>query len=419
MKHLIIHNVGPISNVDISLSKYNFIIGSQCSGKSTIAKVLSTCEWIEKEVATTRDEHVIENGDSFVKTIEDFHRMEGYFDRTKNSYVLYETDCITIVYDEKQLDIKLKKDSKYFRQKICYIPAERNMVALSELNGFEFKGTSLRSFLFDWWSARECYTPSNKTELLDLGVKYYYDKEQTSKQVDRIQHDNGVSYDISLNCSSSGLQSVTPLLIMLQYYTNQYFDDFGKKTSFDIDTKTKKTSHALVREIALAKYKPGFEERDAAELVKKFNEELYQGNPRVQQIFKEYEEAFRRLTVPNRVTFIIEEPEQNLYPYTQIQLIESLCGLCGADSKHGFTLTTHSPYILNFLNVLFLRFYSKSDSEICMNPDDVTAFVMQDGNAHSLVCYNEEYKRKNIKAEDLTDTMRAMSNEYNLLKSKL
>ena len=55
MKNLIIQNVGPIKVAELELKRYNFLIGPQSSGKSTVAKILSTCEWIEKEVETTRN----------------------------------------------------------------------------------------------------------------------------------------------------------------------------------------------------------------------------------------------------------------------------------------------------------------------------------------------------------------------------
>jgi predicted ATPase len=39
MRRLIIKNFGPISDVDIEMKKYNFFIGGQGVGKSTIAKL--------------------------------------------------------------------------------------------------------------------------------------------------------------------------------------------------------------------------------------------------------------------------------------------------------------------------------------------------------------------------------------------
>lgn len=37
------------------------------------------------------------------------------------------------------------------------------------------QGHNLRSFMFDWFAAREFFGPKNKTDILDLGVKYFFD----------------------------------------------------------------------------------------------------------------------------------------------------------------------------------------------------------------------------------------------------
>lgn len=50
MSRLIIKNIGPIKDVDIKLNKVNVFIGQQSSGKSTIAKIISFCSWLEKKV---------------------------------------------------------------------------------------------------------------------------------------------------------------------------------------------------------------------------------------------------------------------------------------------------------------------------------------------------------------------------------
>ena len=157
MKHIIIEKLGPIKRVDIELKRFNFFIGPQSCGKSTIAKVISTCELMEKEVATLLDEKAIPNGDAFVEMVEKFHKMEGYFNQSHNTYIHFETDVIDICYKDKTLNVRLKSEASYTRQKICYIPAERNMVTLPELDGFEFGQTNLKSFLFDWWRARELH----------------------------------------------------------------------------------------------------------------------------------------------------------------------------------------------------------------------------------------------------------------------
>ena len=51
MAQLIIKNIGPIKDVDITLNKVNVIIGPQSSGKSTINKIACYCTWVEKKVS--------------------------------------------------------------------------------------------------------------------------------------------------------------------------------------------------------------------------------------------------------------------------------------------------------------------------------------------------------------------------------
>lgn len=417
MKHLIIRNIGPIKEVNIELKRFNFFIGSQSSGKSTVAKILSTCEWIEKEVETTRNEQAIGNGENFRQLVESFHKMEDYFDQSEDSYVLYNTDYIELLYEHRELHVRLNRSVPYHRQKICYIPAERNMVTLPELKGFEFNTTNLRSFLFDWYRAREFYTPQNKTNVLELGVQYYYDADKTTKN-DRIQHINGKTYDISLSNSSSGLQSLTPLIVMLQYYSNQYFTEYDFKNSFNQDTKVKEMRSALTREVALTLYKPGFSEDEARDLVSQFNDELHRNVPRAVEIFKTYEEACNRLLIPNRTTFIIEEPEQNLYPFTQVALLESIVRLCNTNQNHGCTITTHSPFILNYLNVLIARYYKDIANSTKLNPADVSAFVTDDGRLTDLMQQDMQTGEFSVNADDLVEAMRYMYNEYRQVKGQ-
>ena len=55
MPKFIIDKIGPIEHVDFTLNKVNMLIGPQSSGKSTIAKVISFCLWLEKDVLMRRN----------------------------------------------------------------------------------------------------------------------------------------------------------------------------------------------------------------------------------------------------------------------------------------------------------------------------------------------------------------------------
>lgn len=412
MRRIVIKNIGPVKHVDIELKRFNFFIGAQSSGKSTIAKILSTCTWVEKEVATTLDANAIPTAEDFLELLENFHKMSGYFD--ESSEIIYDTDSIRLVYSADKLNIELKDGINYSRQKICYIPAERNMVTLPELQGFEFGSTNLRSFLFDWFSAREFYSPENKSDILGLGVKYFYDKDE-KKYKDRIEHINGRTYQIPLSSASSGLQSIVPLLIMLQYYSNEYYTQYAKKTSFYENDKERITRDKLVDMIVLEELYPGFDHSKRVDLIKEVNEHIRAQEPKYVKLLQSYKGALRQLTVPASTSFIVEEPEQNLFPSTQLEIIEMMVRLCTGEHDHGFTVTTHSPYIINFLNILIARYYKGVES-MNLNPEELNVFSVQDGRLISQMQFNTVSMHSSVNVDELTEAMQTMYDEYRELK---
>lgn len=98
--------------------------------------------------------------------------------------------------------------------------------------------------------------------------------------------------------------------------------------------------------------------------------------------------------------FIVEEPELNLYPTTQKDLIYSLVG--GLDLEKTYhdaewVITTHSPYVLTSYNMLMLAYKvaQRSDelraevdkiipSRYWINPEDFAAYYVDEGTARSI-----------------------------------
>ena len=403
MRHLIIRNIGPIKYVDIILKRFNFIIGPQSSGKSTIAKILSTCSWVEKEVATTMDEHAVADSMAFRSLMVDFHKMTDYFE--DNSVIVFETDVVKITLNGKEFRVNLKNQEFYHREKICYIPSERNAVTLPELQGYEFGPTNLKSFLFDWFNAREFYSRENKTDILNLGVRYYYDPNE-QKFKDRIEHINGTTYQIPLGSASSGLQSVIPLQIMLQYYTNQYFLTFADRTAFDADVKTRLIQSKIIDKYVLNVAYPGFKPADRSRLIKEQNNRIHEGHPFARRLLDKYRKELDRLTVPNRTSFIVEEPEQNLYPSTQRDLLNFIVACCNNKREHSLTVTTHSPYVINQLNLLLkVADKKKTEDGASIHFDDINVMALQDGEIRDLRVQNDNVHLIDTTklSEDITD----------------
>lgn len=401
MKHLVIDNIGPIDHVDIEIKPFNFIIGPQSSGKSTIAKIYSTCQWVEKEIATTQNDKAIGNASNFCQLMEDFHKMKGYF--RSDSRVQYETDSIFLNYEKMKLSVVLKPGYNYKREKICYIPSERNAIALPELKGLSMGNTNIRSYSFDWFNARELYDRNHMSNVLNLDMKYFYDETKKNEE-DRITHQNGNSYDISLTNASSGLQSVVPLSIMLDYYTGEYFRTFNRKISFEESDKERDIRRRIVDNIVLKPLFSDFENRDRADMIKQVNEKLHNHEQPYVEYFNKYRQVVDQLLVPVRTSFIIEEPELNIYPMTQLDLMDQIVSLCAGENKHPFMITTHSPFIISYINVLLKG---------RINVEDINVWTIVNGKLMSIVGKDEISGVSIIDGYELSEPMFKVFSLYN------
>jgi len=345
MAEIEIKNVGPIKEAKLTLNKVNVFMGPQSSGKSTIAKIISYCTWIEKYVATSQSLDEYNNNEKhFKEHLEKYHKMNGYFQ--SDSYISYKSDVIEMEYNAKKFSIKWKDRYAYKRSKISYIPSERNMITLPEVKKVEFGDTNIRSFLFEWYDARKMHTKSKELSLLDLKVNYYYNEKADE---DYIIHQNGKSYNILLSDASSGLQSLTPLLTVIDYMILGVYNQ-EETISFDLKDRRQKTLGILFEELLYKKYF-GDNYNGSKEQRDEIQGKIQNGDGQIDTLVKVIMKIQKMLFTTHNSQLIIEEPEQNLFPETQRDLIYYLLEKClDKEREHQLTITTHSPYILYALN---------------------------------------------------------------------
>ena len=343
-----IRNIGPIKEVpEITLNSVNVFMGPQSSGKSTIAKIISYCTWVEKDVATGLSLKEYDGTTHFKDELESFHKIKGYF--RADSYIRYRSNVVDIVWENEAFRITgWVNDLAYKLSKISYIPSERNMVILPEARRVELGNTNVRSFLFDWFTACE---KCSDLPILNLGVNYHYVE---AKEEDHIRGGEGDSkYDVLLSNASSGLQSLTPLLVMIEYLTKWIYEE--KTPSYE-QAQRKKAFLTLYKELP-------------SDLLTELSQQLYE---------------------THNSQFIIEEPEMNLFPETQRDLVYHLLNKCLEREGNRLTITTHSPYILYALNDCMMAglVYDKMDEESksrlkCgtskISPSDVSIYEIQEG----------------------------------------
>ena len=349
MASLHIKHFGPIEDsTRIEFTPLMVLIGRQSSGKSTFMKVLCFCRWIEKRVMVSTDDIINQytHYGRFVKELKQFHRLnDDYF--KKNSSIEYNGDTITIEYrggTNPKISRKADFAQRRYNSKICYIPAERNLVSALQNIDRAYKSTErdvLFNFIYEWDEAKSPSTKSNPYRLSVTGDFSYANKSGN----DFIIRNDGTESPAFY--ASSGIQSVTPLDVMSHYMMSQV----GKRAPMSMS------------------------DLNAIQ-----------------------EPNSKRLTYQSAQVFI-EEPEQNLYPESQRLIILSLVkALAEAQKKESepsmIMLTTHSPYILSVINVLLSASAASSkesgkgiiDSTLLLNPSDVSGyFIDEDGIFKSIV----------------------------------
>ena len=409
MRRLIIRHVGPIRSIDIRLNKVNVFIGPQGSGKSTIAKIISFCSWMEK-VNDATDRAVT---DGLIKRLSSFHHMDEYF--TDKSVILYIGDNVAFAYNWKNEDSipllkKFQKDSvdhfherevvfytddKVVNPKVVYIPAERNFVsAVPTLKDYSDKNDNLQSFVNDWFDAKRHYTRENPMPVTNLGLGYYYNKGS-----DRDFLTLDVKTSIPLTSASSGYQSIVPLTVLVKWLSSGIYEE-NKPFS--------PAENERVRDI-LAHLSESSKQIDA-EMVERLS-------------------GFIQGRVYSHTQFIVEEPEQNLFPQTQMDLMYHLLTEINHGRNHRLVLTTHSPYILYALNNCLLAFLVKDKideetaktidgAKYAMNPNDVSVWSIKDGCVRN--DKNEPHKtiqdkRGLIRKNYFNEVMRQVMGDFNKL----
>ena len=351
MRKVVIRNVGPLQDANIELGKVNVIIGPQSSGKSCVLKIACYCTWVEKKIEMAQSSEEFMQGDFFIQELMRFHKLRGYF--RNDSYIGYESDFTRFSYDfeTKKFMFNWKEGRwEYKRPKVSYIPAERNMVAAIP-NWFDVKlyDDNIQSFMADWDRARKALT--EHLNILDLGVTYVYDA-QTNK--DKVEVDENTT--LELTNTSSGLQSLIPLFVHLNYISNlskqpkeaqsysniqvgekflqtMYEELFQKKgkagaqqQGMSIDESGKKTIGASIAIAAVGPYLLHFTNMDYA---------------------KECSSIYERYINTDHAEIFLEEPENNLFPPTQARLVDWLLKLTQGEHGSNLFVATHSPYMMD------------------------------------------------------------------------
>lgn len=327
MARIKIKNFGPIrqGNRDddgwINIKKVTTLIGNQGSGKSTVAKLISTFTWIEKAlVRGDYNKKWFERKNKLKNQYLNYHRLENYFKSNGDDkkVIEYQGDAYTIKYTNGQLLIDGTSNKSYPLPQIMYVPAERNFIAyVKKPTELKLSSASLKEFLTEYDNAKNDMKGLLKLPINNTEVEY--DKLNDTLNL------KGEGYKVRLTEASSGFQSLVPLYIVSNYLAKS----------------VKKQSEANKEQMSseeMQRFKKGVEEIWN-------NDNLTDEQKRI--ALSVLSSKFNKTAFIN----IVEEPEQNLFPESQQSLLYSLLEFNNMNDGNRLVLTTHSPYMINYLTL--------------------------------------------------------------------
>ena len=327
-ERLIVKSFGPVRDLDITFKKVTLFIGDQGTGKSCVAKLFSMFKWLEKVLIQKKyKRNYFEQYNRFLTKLCPYHRIESFIQ--PDSYLRFESNRYDFVYSDGSFRIYDKnKDAGLFRtnhqneagiSKIMYVPAERSIVSVAENKTKLLKELpdSSETFSDEFVNAKKFF--KSGYELPFEGLHFEYDS------LNEVGWIRGGNYKVRLINASSGIQSSLPMCMVSEYLSKMIADR---------------------EEIKLSK-----EEKDRLE---KRVAEIMQDDD-ISDIIKDM--MIRQLSSANRYDRfinIVEEPELNLFPQSQMEVLCSLVAINASSNQNMLVLTSHSPYTLAILNMLVI-----------------------------------------------------------------
>lgn len=339
MRRIRIENIGPINIADFQLKRLNVIIGPQSTGKSCVLKIASFCLWVEKQIELEQSDDEFKSGTRFYNLLKSFHKLEGYFN--EKSLIHYSSDylCFTYRHDSSAFSFHWRNSRwRYGRTKISYIPAERNLIAtIPDWKQLTMGRNNIMSFMSEWDTARRYYLKGQ--DILHVGVRYKYNKASDRDEI----YVKGSEKPLEMTNTSSGLQSLVPMLIHLRYITEGIYHDEEHGT-FDQLRRNDRLPYTIYKKVCGNRPLPSDPEvgiKASRIVLRKIGNSTLLFDSRKEA--DECESIFNKFMHTQESMVFLEEPEENLYPPTQKNLIE---WILENTSRTSFAIATHSPYIL-------------------------------------------------------------------------
>lgn len=383
-----IKNLGPLKEVEISnIKPLTVFIGKSASGKSTIMKIIALMRYIYKMV----------NIRSYLKNAEITRspfklRFNSLLQDGLESMITSKTEIhytveingnqYTLSYANKTLSSNISipnNDLVFFKE--SYVSETRSVIPTWASKVATFKGANLGFFFHETFNDFNNATDVIKEQQLDyLNLKMKVQKSSSKPKQFMIESMQGETNPVELRYASSGIQTSAPLITIVSYLAKE----FSFKDAFQ-----RSVLNYLYKQDRLDKFTPKISQSE----------------------------------LQKYVHIHIEEAELSLDPEAQRALISNLIDEAfhknNKDRKLGLMIATHSPYIVNHLNVLLRAGYFEKakKSYPFIEEDDIAVYRVHEGTLTSLMATDNDTNEYVINTYDMSDTMERIFNEYESMEN--
>lgn len=347
---LTIRNFGPIKEIEIPILRpLNVFVGPSGSGKSTIMKVLAAFQWLYKMLCIRS--YLKRSGvkrSPFRFRVEDLLKhngLSGYMQ--PDTEIIYRNESTELIYNRRrklQGANTLVPPQEISLEKIAFISDKRMTIPnilsgmINIRHGLFYLEDTLENFMLAWDAI-------TSTEVDYLGVKFETKRTGAGRRIMVVPlSDDAKDYALPLHEASSGIQSVSAVHYIAEYFARHY--DL-------VNSINSSVLSYLSRSDSLSDFKTQTNIGD-----------------------------FPR----RRITLHIEEPELSLFPDNQTGLMEYLyrnffsVGRRSDRTAFQLNVATHSPYLVNHLNLMFKAAETRRPiNGATLNFEDVNLFYLHSG----------------------------------------
>lgn len=347
---IIIQNVGPLKEIDIEeIKPLTVLIGESGSGKSTLMKIIVLMRYIYKMLnirCYLKNSGVSKSPFKLMIKSLISDDLTLYLDDNKEAYIRYATliNGHEYVVEYKNGDLNTKgaldiPNEDLFFMKESWISESRSIIPMWKAKSAMNKKAELGFYFHETLSDFEKATEAVRDLKLDfIGMDFHVEGQNGKRKYFLIPQDHSYN-QIELKYASSGMQTATPLATLVHYYARDYsFKEAGRRSILDY----------LYEQDRLSSYRPEMEIMD----------------------------------LNKQVHIHVEEPELSLYPDAQCKLMDTIVKEVfeekDNDREMGVMMATHSPYIVNYLNLLMRR-NGKEDGLVSLDASKVEVYEVLDG----------------------------------------